>query len=131
MNAFLSTHTVDQAISNIEAIKSTLCKHLPGGLSNIKSMYLKSTDSIAVPIFVDTNLAAVNELKLENNMTPRLIKKAKKLVVKRLEKAKKAKNASDKGAKTKGSRATRTLVARKVNNEKKKAEQVRKNLKLD
>jgi hypothetical protein len=64
---------------------------LPGGSDNIKSIYIKSTDSPAVPIYVDTQTNA-NELKLTNNMTPRLVKKSKKLSVKRLAAKKQAKS---------------------------------------
>ncbi len=56
---------------------------MPGGEGNIKSIYIKSTDKLAVPIYANT-AESVKDLKLENNMTPQKIKKAKKLSGKRL-----------------------------------------------
>jgi len=87
INTFLSTHTVEQALANISAVKAELIKHLPGGEANIKSMYLKSTDLLSVPVYLDTNpIEHVNEIKVANNMTPNKKKKANKLSVKRLAK---------------------------------------------
>ena len=80
----MSSHTVEQACKNIETIKSELIKNLPGGEDNIKSIYIKSTDEIAVPIFVSEQ----KDVKLDNNMTPVKIKKAKKLSGKRLKRKK-------------------------------------------
>lgn len=83
----MSTHSVEQAMANIDAVKTELVKHLPGGESNIKAIYLKSTDMLAVPFYTDSNLVEhINEVKIKNNMTPNKIKKAKKLNVKRLQK---------------------------------------------
>lgn len=96
INAFLSSHSVQQALENINAIKAELFKHLPGGEQNVKSIYLKSTNTLAVPIYVDTTTNA-NDIKLKNNITPKKIKKVKKMKVKRLEK--KAKVAEKKAAK--------------------------------
>ena len=87
INTFLSTHKVEQALANIEAVRTELVKHLPGGESNIKAIYLKSTDMLAMPIYADAKLVEhTNEVKVKNNMTPGKIKKAKKLNLKRLEK---------------------------------------------
>ena len=49
----MSTHTVKQAMENIEAIKKVLIENLPGGEENIKSMFIKSTDQLSVPIFMN------------------------------------------------------------------------------
>jgi hypothetical protein len=76
---------VKQALHNINTIKAELLRHLPGGMTNIKSIYIKSTNSPAVPIYVDAS-GDVNEIKLKNNVTPRKIKKAKQYKAKRLEK---------------------------------------------
>jgi ribosome biogenesis protein UTP30 len=83
VNTFLSTHTPKQVCQNIAAVKSELIKQLPGGEGNIKSIYLKSTDRLAVPIYVNTP-ESVKDVKIENNMNPIKIKKAKKLSGKRL-----------------------------------------------
>lgn len=79
----MSSHTVDQAKENIEVIKSELIKFLPGGEKNIKSIYLKTTNAPAVPLYIDTQ-TDLNQIKLKNNMTEKKIKKAKKFAVKRL-----------------------------------------------
>ncbi len=87
INTFLSTHTVEQAIDNINTVKSELIKHLPGGEANIKSIYLKSTDTISIPVYYDTNsIVHATEIKVKNNMTLNKKKRAKKLSVKRLQK---------------------------------------------
>ncbi len=83
----MSSHTAKQACQNIAAVKAELIKHLPGGEGNIKSIYIKSTDKLGVPIYVNTP-EAVKDVKLENNMTPQRIKKAKKLSGKRLKRKK-------------------------------------------
>jgi hypothetical protein len=85
INAFLSTHTVKQAVHNINTIKAELLRHLPGGMTNIRAIYIKSTNAPAVPIYVDSR-ADINEIKVKNNVTPRKIKKAKQYKAKRLEK---------------------------------------------
>lgn len=87
VNTFLSTHTVKEACENISAVRKELVKHLPGGESNIKSIYIKSTDQIAVPIY-QTDVQAVKKVKVENNMTPAKVNKAKKLSGKRLKRKK-------------------------------------------
>lgn len=90
IDAFLSTHSPAEALANIAAIRAELLRHLPGGAANIKAMFIKSTNTPAVPIYVDTvgtaTSASVNAIKVPNNMTPRLVKKSKKLDVKRLQK---------------------------------------------
>lgn len=91
INTFLSTHSVKQAVENINAVKTELIKHLPGGESNIKSIFIKSTNAPAVPIYVDLK-NTINDIKLPNNMTPAKIKKSKKTLVKRLKKNKQKKN---------------------------------------
>ena len=83
MNTFLTTHTVEQAVENLNAVKAELIKNLPGGESNIKAMFIKSTNQVAIPIYLN-NSAVLKDIKLENNMNPKKIKKAKKLAVKRL-----------------------------------------------
>lgn len=87
VNTFLSTHTTKQACQNIAAVKAELIKHLPGGESNIKSIYIKSTDQVAVPIFT-SDPKDFKAVQLENNMTPVKVKKAKKLSGKRLKRKK-------------------------------------------
>ncbi len=94
VNTFLSTHSVKQACENINAVKSNVIKNLPGGEANIKSVYLKATDEMAVPIFLD-DVKAFKEVKLASNMTDAKIKKAKKLSGKRL-KRKKVQEAKEK-----------------------------------
>ncbi|RMZ97840.1 ribosomal L1 domain-containing 1-like, partial [Brachionus plicatilis] len=91
VNTFLSTHSVQQAVENVNAVKAELIKNLPGGESNIKSMFIKSTDAPAIPIYIDLK-NTINDIKVPNNMTPAKIKKSKKLVVKRLNKQKQIKN---------------------------------------
>lgn len=78
INAFLSTHTPKQAIENINAIKKVLVENLPGGEANINSIYIKSTNQLSVPVFMNVN-SNINEIKLKNNMTSGKIKKSKKL----------------------------------------------------
>lgn len=95
INAFLSTHSVQQAIENVNAVKNELLKILPGGETNIKSIFIKSTNAPAVPIFVDFK-NTINDVKLPNNMTPSKIKKSKKLLVKRLKKKKQKNNSKKK-----------------------------------
>jgi len=87
VQAFLSDHNVSQAMANIAAIKTALIKHLPAGEANIKAIYLKTTNGIAVPLFFD-NKTDMNKLRIPSNMTPRLVKKSQKLSVKRLTKKK-------------------------------------------
>lgn len=82
-------------MENIEAIKTTLRKCLPGGESNIKSMYLKSTNAPAVPIYTDEKGDA-NSVDVPNNMSAGKIKRAKLLT---LSKKKKAAAAAKKGPK--------------------------------
>ena len=86
-------------MANIEAVRAELIKLLPGGEANIKAMFLKSTNAAAVPIYVDASGTSVNDIKLPNNMTPRLLKKSKKRIerqVKRLGTGKAAKKAGKK-----------------------------------
>ncbi|CAF0706001.1 unnamed protein product [Brachionus calyciflorus] len=109
INTFLSTHSVQEAMENINAVRNELFKHLPGGESNIKSIFLKSTDTPAVPIFVDTK-GNINEIKIPNNMTTAKVKKNKKMVVKRLQKKKLLE---------KKQKAKLAKVANKANKEKK------------
>ena len=67
INAFLNSHSVEEATENIEAIRKTLAKCLPGGESNIKSMYLKSTNLPAIPIYVNDE-ENPNKIHLPNNV---------------------------------------------------------------
>ena len=69
-------------MENIEAIKKSLIENLPGGEANIKSMFIKSTDQLSVPIFLANTIADPSEIKLKNNMTPIKIKKANKFSLK-------------------------------------------------
>ncbi len=75
-------------------------------MTNIRSIYIKSTNTPAVPIYVDTK-TDINEIKLKNNVTPRKIKKAKQYKTKRLEKKAKLEAATAKNIKP-------TLVKRKA-----------------
>ena len=68
-------------MENIEAIKKVLIENLPGGEENIKSMFIKSTDQLSVPIFMN-KIDDPSVIKLKNNMTPSKIKKANKFSVK-------------------------------------------------
>lgn len=80
----MSTHSVEQAMENLNVIKTALAKNLPGGEKNIKSMFLKSTNSLALPIYEDKN-GNPNQVELPNNMSQIKIKRAKKLTkIKRL-----------------------------------------------
>lgn len=85
IQAFNSSHTLDQAMANIECIRAELVKHLAGGIQNIKSIHLKATNTIAVPFFAnfETN---PNEIVVTNNMTPAKKLRAKKDELKRLQK---------------------------------------------
>lgn len=89
-------------------------KHLPGGESNVKSMFIKSTDSPAVPIYADVT-GNMNQVKIKNNMTPGKINRAKKLNVKRLKKSAQIKTKAKARAEKK---------ARKVSTEKNVAEKI-------
>jgi hypothetical protein len=53
VQAFTTEHSVKQAIENINSIRSKLNEVLPGGDKIIKSISLKSTDSLSVPIYVN------------------------------------------------------------------------------
>jgi len=88
IKAFLSTHSVSQILENLSAIKRVLAETLPGGEANIKSMYLKATNALAVPIYVDQSGRSLNEIKVPSNMTPAKIKLERKKTVKRLRKKK-------------------------------------------
>lgn len=69
-----------------------LAKCLPGGEKNIKSIYLKSTNTLALPIYVDEN-GNPNLVKLPNNMNKPKKNKAKKLLkIKRLKQSAKKPN---------------------------------------
>jgi len=83
INCFLSSHSVAQATENLVHLKSELLKNLPGGEANIKSLHLKATNSIAVPVYVDM-IGDPNKVKVPNNMTPVKVKKIRKMTVKRL-----------------------------------------------
>ena len=67
-------------MENIEAIKKCLIENLPGGEENVKSIFLKSTDQMSVPIYAST-LNDPSVIKLENNMSERKVKRAKKFSV--------------------------------------------------
>ena len=69
-------------MENIDAIKKSLIEHLPGGEPNIKSMFIKSTDQLSVPIFVSNMISDPSEIKLKNNMTPVKVKRANKFSLK-------------------------------------------------
>jgi len=91
IKAFSSTHSVTQILENLSAIKKTLAAHLPGGEANIKAMYVKATNTVAVPIFVadqQQQAASLNEIKVPSNMTPKKVKRERKKAVKRLQKKK-------------------------------------------
>ena len=68
-------------MENVEAIRKCLVENLPGGESNIKSMFLKSTDLISVPFYLNTT-NSVDSVKMENNMSVAQVKRAKKFTLK-------------------------------------------------
>jgi hypothetical protein len=73
-------------MANLQEIIQMLVKHLPGGESNIKSIYLKSTDSkMALPIYVDFK-GNPNEIKVPSNLSLQQMKKKTARSVKRLKK---------------------------------------------
>jgi hypothetical protein len=75
-------------MENVEAIKKCLIENLPGGEENIKSMFLKSTDQMSIPIY-QSALKDPSVIKLANNMTVSKVKRAKKFsVTKRLKDSK-------------------------------------------
>jgi hypothetical protein len=78
----LSNHTAKQALENINAIKATLAKSLPGGEPNIKAIYLKSTNTPALPIYTNETTSP-NDVDVPNNLSA-----AKKLKSKKLNKIK-------------------------------------------
>lgn len=133
VNTFLSTHTAKQACQNIAVVKAELIKNLPGGQENIKSIYIKSTDKVAVPIFMNTSEGA-NDVKLPNNMTPTKVKKAKKLSGKRL-KRKHIQDARQKKRELQAAKASseRQLLAEsnKENIKQNSEKPVKKNVKKD
>ena len=67
-------------MENVEAIKKCLIENLPGGEENIKSMFLKSTDQMSIPIY-QSALQDPSVIKLANNMTVSKVKRAKKFSV--------------------------------------------------
>ena len=85
---------------------------MPGGEKNIKSMYIKSTNTIAVPIYMDTN-TNMNDISVDNNMTPRLIKKSKKMNVKRLKKSATAASVKCQGKSANKKKSTKALQNKK------------------
>lgn len=85
INAFLSSHTVEEAVENLEQIKSELFKHVPGGVSNIKAMFLKATNTVAVPLYIAQDGDA-NAVKVPSNMTEARVKRTRRITVKRLKK---------------------------------------------
>lgn len=52
----------EQIVGNVEAACKQLMEQVPGGKSNIRNMYIKSTDTASVPIYLDTESA--NKVKL-------------------------------------------------------------------
>jgi hypothetical protein len=58
VQAFSTEHSVKQAIENIDCIRSKLKEVLPGGEKLIKGIYLKSTDSISIPIFINMGISS-------------------------------------------------------------------------
>lgn len=121
VHAFNSNNTVQEAMANISAIREQLEKCLPGGLDNIKCIYLKATDeSVSLPIYVSNPLVtktteekepaptAAEELKIKNNMT-----KAKKLRKKKKD-SKRVKRIAAKKEKSSKKKAA-TATAKKAN----------------
>jgi hypothetical protein len=62
-----------------------LFKHLPGGAKNVKLMFLKATNTLAVPIYVDQTVN-INDIKVENNLTIQKVTKGRRIALKRLKK---------------------------------------------
>lgn len=62
----------------MEAIRAILAKNLPGGEKNIKSIYIKSTNSPALPIYSDEQ-GNPNQVDMPNNMSVGKIKRSKLL----------------------------------------------------
>lgn len=112
----MSSHSVEQAMANLNEIKTTLVKHLPGGEQNIKSIFIKTTNSVAVPVYEDKSGTNINKIKLKNNMTPSKLAKSKKVnKVKRLKKKQlKEKLIKKQNAINKKSKETKTVVQNEI-----------------
>jgi len=111
----LSSHSVEQAMANLNEIKTTLVKHLPGGEQNIKSIFIKTTNSVAVPIYEDKSATNINEIKLKNNMTPSKLAKSKKVnKVKRLKKKQLKEKLAKKQGAIKNSKETKHVVKNEI-----------------
>jgi hypothetical protein len=95
INAFMSDHSVEQAIENINVIKDVLIRNLPGGEKNIRSICIKSTNSLAMPIYENAQVTSCNEVTVSNNMNAAKVKIAKKKSTKRLNRLKKLNNKKD------------------------------------
>jgi hypothetical protein len=87
VHAFLSTHTIEQAINNINTIRSKLNECIHGGSDNIKAIYLKLHNSISIPIYLN-NITNPNDIKMPNNITK--IQLNKSIRLKRLQKKSKS-----------------------------------------
>lgn len=115
INAFLSSHSVPQAMENLEALRVEFMKVVPGGEPNIKSMFLKTTNSVAVPLFQAAASLNLNEVKVESNMTGQTAAKHRRKTVKRLKKdaikdAKKKKKAEKTKVRKNKAAAKRELI---------------------
>lgn len=107
--AFLNTHTVEQAVKNIECIRAKLTEVLAGGDANIKTIYLKLKNSISIPIYIsDKN---PNEVKMPNNVTPEIKKKSARQVKRLKSKSKEVEKKTEK--KPKKNLAKKKLIKNK------------------
>jgi hypothetical protein len=51
--AFLSTNTATEALENINVIREKFDKIVDGGPKNIKAIYLKATNQVSLPIYIN------------------------------------------------------------------------------
>ena len=78
----MSNFSVEQVTENISAIRSELSKSLPGGDANIKSIHLKSTWTLSLPVYKDTITNGAN-VNIANNITPLKKKSQEKKMLKK------------------------------------------------
>lgn len=88
IHAFLSTHTIEQALDNINTIRNKLNECIHGGSDNIKAIYLKLHNSLSIPIYINNDSFNPNTIKMPNNVTE--IQRNKSIRLKRLQKKSKS-----------------------------------------
>jgi hypothetical protein len=52
----MSSHTVSEAIENINTIRDKFSSIVDGGTKNIKAIYLKTTNKTSLPIYINKGI---------------------------------------------------------------------------